>query len=376
MGSGVNRKFSAASTRAHSSNQNKTTSIHFPSGILRTVFAVLFIVVVAWGYQAIQPPPPKLCGSPSGPPITAPRIKLRDGRNLAYKEHGVPKDVANHKIIFVHGFDACRHDAYVAKTLSPDVADDLGVYIVSFDRPGYGESDPHPSQTVKSLALDIEELADKLGLGSKFYIIGFSLGGQVVWRCLKYIPHRLAGAVLIAPVLNYWWTGLPRNLTNEVFYRQKLQDQWTLRVVHYIPWLTYWWNTQTWFPSSSLIADSLDLLSLQDKELLPKRIDRKNHVVGEVRQQGEHESVHRDLIVAFGSWEFSPLDLENPFPNKEGLVHIWQGDEDLIVPVKVQRYIAQKLPWIQYHELQGAGHLFPHLDGISDTIVKSLLNAQ
>ncbi|KOM39037.1 hypothetical protein LR48_Vigan03g241900 [Vigna angularis] len=375
MGSGVNRKFSAASTRAHSSNQNKTTSIHFPSGILRTVFAVLFIVVVAWGYQAIQPPPPKLCGSPSGPPITAPRIKLRDGRNLAYKEHGVPKDVANHKIIFVHGFDACRHDAYVAKTLSPDVADDLGVYIVSFDRPGYGESDPHPSQTVKSLALDIEELADKLGLGSKFYIIGFSLGGQVVWRCLKYIPHRLAGAVLIAPVLNYWWTGLPRNLTNEVFYRQKLQDQWTLRVVHYIPWLTYWWNTQTWFPSSSLIADSLDLLSLQDKELLPKRIDRKNHV-GEVRQQGEHESVHRDLIVAFGSWEFSPLDLENPFPNKEGLVHIWQGDEDLIVPVKVQRYIAQKLPWIQYHELQGAGHLFPHLDGISDTIVKSLLNAQ
>jgi len=61
---------------------------------------------------------------------------------------------------------------------------------VSFDRPGYGESDPHPSQTVKSLALDIEELADKLGLGSKFYIIGFSLGGQVVWRCLKYIPHR------------------------------------------------------------------------------------------------------------------------------------------------------------------------------------------
>jgi len=100
------------------------------------------------------------------------------------------------------------------------------------------------------------------------------------------------------------------------------------------------------------------------------------HFQGQVRQQGEHESVHRDLILAFGRWEFSPLDLENPFPNKEGWVHIWQGDEDLIVPVKVQRYIAQKLPWIQYHELQGSGHLFPHLDGISDTIVKSLLIAQ
>lgn len=83
------------------------------------MLAVLLMGFVAWGYQAIQPPASKICGSPNGSTITAPRIKLRDGRNLSYKEHGVPKDVAKHKIIFVHGFDACRHDAYVAKTLSP-----------------------------------------------------------------------------------------------------------------------------------------------------------------------------------------------------------------------------------------------------------------
>lgn len=61
---------------------------------------------------------------------------------------------------------------------------------MSFDRPGYGESDPNPTQTVKSIAFDIEDLADQLGLGSKFYVMGFSLGGQIVWACLKYIPHR------------------------------------------------------------------------------------------------------------------------------------------------------------------------------------------
>jgi pimeloyl-ACP methyl ester carboxylesterase len=68
--------------------------------------------------------------------------------------------------------------------------EELGVYIVSFDRPGYGESDPDPKRSVKSLALDVEELADKLELGSKFYVIGFSMGGQAVWGCLKFIPHR------------------------------------------------------------------------------------------------------------------------------------------------------------------------------------------
>ena len=73
---------------------------------------------------------------------------------------------------------------------SQELAESLGIYIVSFDRPGYGESDPDPNRTPKSIALDIEELADQLELGPKFYVIGFSMGGEITWACLKYIPHR------------------------------------------------------------------------------------------------------------------------------------------------------------------------------------------
>lgn len=64
------------------------------------------------------------------------------------------------------------------------------MYVVALDRPGYGESDPDPKRTVKSLVLDIEELADQLNLGPKFYVAGYSMGGLVVWSCLKYIPNR------------------------------------------------------------------------------------------------------------------------------------------------------------------------------------------
>ena len=91
------------------------------------------------------------------------------------------------------------------------------------------------------------------------------------------------------------------------------------------------------------------------------------------RQQGEFESLHRDLNVGFGAWEFSPMDLENPFPNNEGSVHLWQGDEDRLVPVTLQQYIAQQLPWIHYHEVPGAGHLFPHANGMGETIIKAVL---
>lgn len=79
----------------------------------------------------------------------------------------------------------------------------------------------------------------------------------------------------MAPAINYWWSGLPANLTNEAFYQQSGQDQWAVRVAHYTPWLTYWWNTQRWFPSSSIIAASSGNLSRQDKELESKLVGRK-----------------------------------------------------------------------------------------------------
>ncbi|KVI07896.1 hypothetical protein Ccrd_013736 [Cynara cardunculus var. scolymus] len=282
MAAGVTRKISAASARSHTRKPKPSSPSFLPKGIFKKSLLVFFTGFLAWAYQATRPPPPKICGSPDGPPVTSPRIKLRDGRHLSYLEYGVPKDTAKYKIIYVHGFDSCKYHNIFADTASPELLscglglslqaliEDLGVYIVSFDRPGYGESDPDPKRTLKSLALDIEELADQLGLGSKFYVVGLSMGGELVWPCLKYIPHRLAGVTLIAPVVNHWWPNFPSNISNEVYSQMFKQDQWCLRVVHYLPWLTYWWNTQTWFPASSVASQSLAMFSPPDMEILSK----------------------------------------------------------------------------------------------------------
>ncbi|KAG6516453.1 hypothetical protein ZIOFF_026918 [Zingiber officinale] len=315
--------------------------------MLKTLSSVLFIGIIAWSYQAIQPPPAKICGSQDGPRVTAPRIKLKDGRHLAYLENGVPKETAKYKIVFIHGFDCCRYDVF---SISPALIEELGIYLLSFDRAGYGESDPNPKMTEKNTALDIEELADQLGLGTQFFVIGFSIGGEIAWTTLKYIPHspvgnlyiasshkyiicidclrdatmcRLAGAAIVAPAFNYWWHGFPSNLTTEAYNLLFPQDKWALRE--------------------------------------------------EIRQQGEYVSLHRDLMLGFQCWEFSPLELDNPFPNNEGSVHLWHGVEDRIVPVMLSRYISQKLSWVHYHELPDAGHMFPVADGMSDAIVKALL---
>ncbi|MFS8005302.1 putative alpha/beta hydrolase-1 [Helianthus anomalus] len=348
-------------------------------GVLKIILVVLLVGFSAWAYQTSLPTPPKKLGSPEGLPITSPRIQLRDGRHLCYVEHGVPKDVAKSKIIYVHCFGCSKYHNPFAFTASHAVVEELGVYMVAIDRPGYGESDPDPKRTVKSFALDIEEFADHLNLGPKFYVAGFSMGGQIMWSCLKYIPHRLAGAILISPAVNYWWHNLPSNLTNEAYSKQLQQDQWSLRVAHYLPWLTNWWNTQTWFPGFSIITGTPVVYSSTDVETLSKLYATMDPNLGKLmalqpRQQGELVSIHHDLNVGFGKWEFDPVDLENPFIDNNGSVHLWTGDEDLMVPVTLQRYIARQLGWIKYHEVAGEGHMFAFKEGMGDAILKAFFN--
>lgn len=38
-----------------------------------------------------------------------------------------------------------------------EVMDEMCLYVVTFDRAGYGESDPNPKRNVKSEAFDIQE---------------------------------------------------------------------------------------------------------------------------------------------------------------------------------------------------------------------------
>ncbi|XP_057953680.1 uncharacterized protein LOC131147988 [Malania oleifera] len=338
--------------------------------MLGVVVALLMVGISTWAYTAIKPPPPKRCGSPNGPPVTSPRIRLSDGRYLAYKEAGVPKDRAKYKVILTHGFDSSK-DIYLP--LSQELMENLGIYIVTFDRAGYGESDPNPMRSVKSEAFDIQELAGQLEIGPKFYLVGVSLGTYPTWACLKYIPHRLAGVALIVPVINYWWPSFPTKLSAEAYNKQLKRDQWKLRIAHYAPGLVYWWMTQKWFPSCTIMERNPIIFSKRDFETIKKMSQIQIPGEEKIRQQGVYESLHRDLMVGFGNWEFDPMELRSPFPHNEGSVHLWQGHLDSLVPFQLQRYVVKKLPWIRYHEVPNGGHLLIHDNILCEAIFKALL---
>ena len=81
---------------------------------------------------------------------------------------------------------------------------------------------------------------------------------------------RLSGVAILGPVGNYWWPGLPANVSRDAWFQQLPQDRWAVWVAHHLPWLTYWWNTQKLFPASSVIAYNPALLSEADKLVIQK----------------------------------------------------------------------------------------------------------
>ncbi|HEV7650937.1 MAG TPA: alpha/beta hydrolase [Actinophytocola sp.] len=68
-----------------------------------------------------------------------------------------------------------------------DVSERLGIRWISYDRPGYGGSTPHPDRSVGTAAGDVAAIADALGV-ERFAVMGHS-GGS---------PHALACAALLA----------------------------------------------------------------------------------------------------------------------------------------------------------------------------------
>ncbi|CAM8952884.1 unnamed protein product [Rhodiola kirilowii] len=342
--------------------------------------------LVASAYKILEASPlKKIAASPDDPsqPAAAaasPRIRLKDGRFLAYIEKGVPKSQSKYRIIIVHGFGSSKEMNFPAPQ---ELVNELGIYFLMYDRAGYGESDPNPKRSLKSEALDIQELADQLQIGPRFYLIGVSMGSYPIWSCLHYIPHRLAGAAMVVPVVNYKWPSLPESLIKDDYRRKSLR--WGIRVAKHAPGFLHWWLSNIWFPSDSEIDNNPLYFSTRDLEILKISPGFPMLTKSQIRKQTVFEVLRSDMLAGFGRWEFDPVDIFDPIhvkvdheedhtcpTNKGSNVHVWQGFEDKVVPYPLMRHVCEKLPWLNYHEVKDGGHLLVHEAKNCNAILRSL----
>jgi pimeloyl-ACP methyl ester carboxylesterase len=118
-------------------------------------------------------------------------VRLRDGRQLAYQDAPAATGVP---VLFFHGLPSCRI------TRPEEAASaELGVRVISFDRPGFGQSDAKPGRSLLDIVDDVTALLDHLKLG-KVLVAAPSGGGPSALALAYRAPERVRAVATIGAV--------------------------------------------------------------------------------------------------------------------------------------------------------------------------------
>lgn len=262
------------------------------------------------------------------PAASVESVTLSDGRMLTFSRYG---DAGGNPVLYLHGAGSSRIDG---EHFHRD-ARSTGVQIIATDRPGCGGSSPAPNRTFLSYARDLEEFADKLGIG-RFVVAGQSNGGvyamAAAWRLkdriIKVIP--INASTPIRDVLARKVTPL----TTRLAYR--------LIGSNFGIWLSR--------RATQLMAGSQTIQDISKRTLI------------EALRQPESDYLEREIQLASAEWGFDHTAITQP-------VDVFTGDRDAGYPYAV--IWAQLLPAARLHVFSG-GHVDYVAPDVSARIVKAM----
>jgi pimeloyl-ACP methyl ester carboxylesterase len=140
-------------------------------------------------------------GAAYGDGVAEPRdgaIRLPDERALAFSEWGDP---AGEVVLSFHGGGTSG----LAAIGADETAGELGLRVITVDRPGFGRSDLQPGRTTLDWPGDVGALADQLGL-DRYAVVGVSAGGRYALACGAAIASpRVASVGVVAGMLPTEW---------------------------------------------------------------------------------------------------------------------------------------------------------------------------
>jgi pimeloyl-ACP methyl ester carboxylesterase len=111
---------------------------------------------------------------------------------LAVEDRGDP---AGWPVLVHHGTPSSRKAAFYGPWVRD--AAERGLRLISYDRPGYGESSPQPGRTVADTAADVRAICAELGI-DRMVTWGFSGGGPHVLACAALLPDLVTAAASLA----------------------------------------------------------------------------------------------------------------------------------------------------------------------------------
>ena len=149
-------------------------------------------------------------------------VTTSDGRTLAVQDAGD----RDGRPVMVHVGTPGGRRLYGPRTLAD--AERRELRLISYDRPGYGDSTPQPGRSMADCASDVRMICAALGI-DRLAMWGLSGGGPHVLACAALLPDLVTAAASLASLAPYdaegldWLAGFSPGAVDEA--RLTLTDQ-------------------------------------------------------------------------------------------------------------------------------------------------------
>lgn len=236
-------------------------------------------------------------------------------------------------------------------TSFPDVAaaaTERGIRLISYSRPGYGESTPQPGRSVSDVTVDVVKILDHLG-ADQFLTLGWSGGGPHALACAALLPERCSAAGVLAGVAPYpadgldWFDGMGEE--NHAEFGAALDGAEAL--------------------SAYLDAARAELVDITAEQVgaalggLAPPVDKAALTSGFAEALAA--SFRRAMLRGIDGWRDDDLAFTKPWgfalDSITVPVAIWQGGQDLMVPFAHGKWLAGSIPGAQVRLFDEEGHL-------------------
>ncbi|HEY3882971.1 MAG TPA: alpha/beta hydrolase [Trebonia sp.] len=264
-------------------------------------------------------------------------VRSADGRQLAARESGDP---AGRPVFYLHGTPGSR----VGPVPRGRVLYELGVRLISFDRPGYGKSDRQQSRRVSDVAGDVRSIADDLGI-ERFAVLGRSGGGPHALACAALLPGRVTSAGVLVSIAPWkaegldWFAGMAESNVHE-FTTAALRPESLIAQL-----------AQT---AAQIKADPASHVATLGPEL--PEADRRVVADAGIRMllaknfaEALRDSAAGwidDALAFCAPWGFNLSDIAVP-------VLLWGGEDDVFSPAAHARWLASRITgaelWVRPH---------------------------
>ena len=269
-----------------------------------------------------------------------------DGRELAYALWGDPDGFP---ILVLHGTPGCRLERWPDE----DVYRRLGVFLVTHDRAGYGQSTRRPGRHVVDEVDDVVALADQLGF-ERFGVTGGSGGGAHALACAARLPDRIERAACVVGVAPFGDAGLDREAWLAGMDPENIKEFGWAESGEEV--LTRELEAEYARIAASVADDPSSVLGDFDLSESDRRELAREERVQIIRESWAEHSVRGvggwvdDDLVHLHPWGFDVGEITIP-------VLVRYGATDVLVPPAHGEWLAANVPGCVVKVDGGAGHL-------------------